>query len=149
VTDTAAVLEHAADVLDFDQPVAVLLMGVLGHLPHLDTARIIVAGLLDPLPAGSYLALYDDTLPLDPVARTRMQQAQHAYAQSGAVPYWSRTTGDVASLFTGLELVDPGLVRIPLWRPGTLHRDSRVGPLQAFPVGQDDVAAYGGAARKS
>jgi len=105
-------------MLDFNQPITLMLMGILGHLPELDTARTVVHELPDPLPAGSYLALYDDTLPLEPAARIRMQQAQHTYAETGAVLYWSRRSGDIASLFDGLDLVDPGFVRIPLWWPG-------------------------------
>ena len=149
MTDTATIIKQAAELLDFDQPIALMFMGILGHLPDLNTARAVVRELLDPLPPGSYLALYDDTLPLDPAARDRMQQAQQTYAETGAVPYWSRPSGDIASLFGGLNLVDPGFVRIPLWRPGTVPGENRLRTLHAFPSGQTHVAAYGGVARKT
>ena len=44
-------------------------------------------------------------------------QAQETYNRSGAVPYHLRTPEQIAGFFEGLELVEPGLVSVPRWRP--------------------------------
>lgn len=152
IADTDLIIERAGALLDFDQPVGLLFIGVLGHVPDLDTARGIVIRLLGHLPAGSYLALSDHTLPVDSEARERMQQAEDEYAGTGAAPYRSRASGDIASLFAGLDLVDPGFVRVPLWRPGSLPGEDLL-PAITPPVApsensDDNVFTFGGVARK-
>jgi hypothetical protein len=93
--------------------VALLLMGVMGHISDHDEARRIVGGLLGGLPAGSYLALADS------ISSGRAhQEAGEQYAQTGAVPYQLRSPGQIKDFFTGLKLVDPGVVPVPEWRPG-------------------------------
>src|SRR5271155_197246 len=57
--DADKVLREAAQWLDLTQPVALTFMGVLGHVVDHDEARLIVAGLLDGLPSGSYLSIND------------------------------------------------------------------------------------------
>src|SRR5918992_651299 len=59
--DPDAVLRGAAETLDFTQPIAITLMGILGHITDYTEARSIVKRLLDPLPSGSYLAISDGT----------------------------------------------------------------------------------------
>ena len=59
--DPDKILEAAANTLDFAQPVALILMGIVGHVSDYDEARSIVTRLLDALPSGSYLALDDGT----------------------------------------------------------------------------------------
>ena len=59
MTDPEKVLQEAAKWLDLTQPVALTFMGVLGHVTDHDEARSIVAGLLDGLSSGSYLAIND------------------------------------------------------------------------------------------
>jgi len=103
----------AAETLDFTQPVALMLMNILGHLGDYDEARSIVRRLLDALPSGSYLAHCDGTNVLD----NGMDEALRVYRQSGAVPYYARTLEQVAGFFEGLELVEPGVVSCPRWRP--------------------------------
>jgi hypothetical protein len=149
MTDSATILDQAAELLDFDQPIALMFMGVLGHVTSLETARGIVRRLLDRLPSGSYLAHWDDTLPLDPEARRRALKAQRDYADTGAVPYWSRPSGELASFYYGLDFVDPGFVRVPLWRPDiTPPGHSTLATLPSTPT-QGNVTVFGGVARKS
>ncbi|TDC86055.1 SAM-dependent methyltransferase [Actinomadura sp. 7K507] len=106
------ILEAARQRLDFDQPIALMLMGILGHIDPYQRARDIVATLLDALPSGSYLAIAeaDDTHP-------PFVESMRAYAESGAVPYRLRSPEQIRGFFTGLELVEPGLVAPYTWRP--------------------------------
>jgi hypothetical protein len=130
--DPAAIFVAARKILDFEQPIALILSGVLGHVDDTDQARAIVRELLEPLPSGSYLSLNDGTS----VISQEMQEAQDGYNESGAMPYKLRTPDEIASYFDGLELVEPGVVSCPRWRP-----DERVDtPL--------DIDAFGGIGRK-
>ena len=110
--DPDTILDAAVRTLDFSQPVALMLMGILGHFDY-DEARSIVKRLLDPLPSGSYLTLNDGTN----IISEKFVQAQETYNRSGAVPYHLRSPEQIAGFFEGLELVEPGLVSVPRWRP--------------------------------
>ena len=111
-----------------------MLMGILGHIGDYDEARSIVKRLLDPLPSGSYLALNDGTN----VISQAFAQAQQRYNESGALPYHLRSPAQIAGFFDGLELVEPGLVSVPRWRPDPAD----AGDLPA------EVDAFGGVGRK-
>ncbi|HZD01772.1 MAG TPA: SAM-dependent methyltransferase, partial [Actinomycetes bacterium] len=71
--------------------VALMLLGILGHVGDYDEACSIVKRLLDPLPSGSYLALYDGTN-IDEAD----VEAQERYNESGAVPYHLRSPEQIA-----------------------------------------------------
>jgi hypothetical protein len=133
--DPDKILATAAATLDFTRPVALMLMGILGHVADYDQARSIVGRLLTALPSGSYLALNDGTN----VISKAFEQAQEGYNQSGAVPYILRSPDQIAGFFDGLELVEPGVVSCPRWRPDPV--DSSAGR----PV---EVDACGGVGRK-
>jgi O-methyltransferase involved in polyketide biosynthesis len=109
IRDPAAILAAAA--LDFTRPVALMLMGIMGHFTDAE-AYPIVAHLLAGLPAGSYFALYDgaDT-------NEAFNRAQQGYNDSGAVPYHLRSPERFERYFEGLKLVEPGVVPVPHWRP--------------------------------
>jgi hypothetical protein len=83
--------------LDFTQPIALMLMGILGHIGDHDEARSILKRLLDPLPSGSYLALKDGTN----VISQAFAQAQQRYNESGALPYHLRSPEQIAGFSTG------------------------------------------------
>ena len=106
------VLQEAAQWLDLTQPVALTLMGVLGHVTDHGRARSIVAGLLDGLPAGSYLAINDSINTSE-----ALEEALRQYEASGAVPYRTRSLEQFTGYFDGLELVEPGVVPVIDWRP--------------------------------
>src|SRR5438045_1045077 len=78
------ILETAAGLLDFTQPVALMLMGIMGHFTD-DEAYPIVSRLQAGLPPGSYFALYDGAS-----TNEALNQAQQGYKDSGAVPYHLR-----------------------------------------------------------
>jgi len=107
----AAILGTAAELLDFKQPIALMLMGIMGHFTD-EEAYPIVRRLLDGLPSGSYFALYDGA-----DVNEAFNVAQRGYNESGAVPYHLRSPGQFARFFEGLELVAPGVVPVPQWRP--------------------------------
>jgi hypothetical protein len=106
------ILEAAAKVLDFTKPIALMLMGILGHIEDGDEARTIVRRLQNALPSGSYFVHYDGTN-IDHALR----EAQQDYDDTGAIPYVLRSPEEIARYHEGLELVEPGIVPCPLWRP--------------------------------
>ncbi|MEV0402944.1 SAM-dependent methyltransferase [Actinoallomurus sp. NPDC050550] len=132
VREPEEILKAAARTLDFDRPVAVILMGVLAHVADYDEARSIVRRLLDPLPSGSHLAVRDGT-----DTDEAYVEATRQYAAGGAVPYNLRSPERIAGFLDGLELVEPGVVSCPLWRPETTS-----------PVPVEEVPVYGGVGRK-
>jgi S-adenosyl methyltransferase len=133
--DPGKILDAAAQTLDFTKPIALMLMGILGHIGDHDEARSIVKRLLDALPSGSYLALNDGTN----VISQAFVQAQQRYNESGALPYHLRSPEQIAGFFDGLELVEPGLVSVPRWRPEPADAG---GELPA------EIDAFGGVGRK-
>jgi len=110
--DPEKVLQEAAKWLDLTQPVALTLMGVLGHVTDYAEARSIVAALLDGLTAGSYLAINDSINTSE-----ALEDALRQYEASGAVPYRTRSLEQFAGFFDGLELVEPGVILVADWRP--------------------------------
>ncbi|MFC6883496.1 SAM-dependent methyltransferase [Actinomadura yumaensis] len=110
--DPAAILAQAREPLDFEQPIALILNGIMGHVADHAEAHAIIRHLLDALPSGSYLSLSDGT-DMDPAS----VEAHRQYNQSGAIPYNLRPPAQIAAFFEGLELVEPGLVTFTEWRP--------------------------------
>jgi O-methyltransferase involved in polyketide biosynthesis len=110
--DTDTIRREAARTLDFSQPVALMLLGILGHLDEYDEARSIVDRLVSVLPSGSFLAITDSANTSDGVI-----EAARIWNQTANPRYHLRTPAQIAAFFDGLELVDPGVVPAPLWRP--------------------------------
>jgi hypothetical protein len=129
--DPEAIIRGASEVLDFTRPVAVLMLGVLGHIADADRARVIVRTLLDHVSSGSYLVVADcaDT------SEAAVAAHRH-YNDSGAVPYYVRSPSLMGEFFDGLELLEPGVLPVTHWRPD---------PASAPPV---PVNVYCGVARK-
>jgi hypothetical protein len=110
--DPEKILRGAAHTLDINQPVALMLMGILGHIEDYAEARAIVRHLLAVLPSGSYFVHYDGT-----DTDADLVKAQAGYDDTGAVPYVLRSPEQIAAYYEGLELLAPGIVSCPLWRP--------------------------------
>ncbi|MEV5413070.1 SAM-dependent methyltransferase [Thermopolyspora sp. NPDC052614] len=110
--DPDRIIAQAAKTLDFDRPIALMLMGILGHIDGYDLARSLVRRLVDALPAGSYLALYDGV-----EGNAASHQALDDYSSRGAVPYHLRSREEIVGFFDGLDLVEPGVVPLSEWRP--------------------------------
>src|SRR6266508_3430188 len=110
--DTETILREAARTLDFTKPVALMLMGILGHVKDDEEVRSIIKRLMDAMPSGSYLAHCDGTN-----TSPEMVAAQDQYNQSAPLPYYVRSPEQIASFYEGLELLPPGVVRVTDWRP--------------------------------
>jgi hypothetical protein len=112
--DPADVLAGAARTLDFRQPAAVLLLGVLWHVLDDGEAATIISGLMGPLAAGSYLAIEHPTLE---VTGPKMAQAIAVWNTHGTPPGTHRTPQQLQQLLAGLDLVQPGIVPCTRRRP--------------------------------
>jgi S-adenosyl methyltransferase len=110
--DPDKLLQEAARTLDFGQPVAVMLMGILGHIEDDDQAQSIVNTLVGAVPSGSYLTMYDST-----DTSKEVVEAARIWNQSAKPPYHLRSPERIARFFDGLKLVEPGIVSTLEWRP--------------------------------
>ncbi|MEU6563372.1 SAM-dependent methyltransferase [Nocardia nova] len=127
------IVAEAHAILNLNEPVAVMFMGVLGHARSYEDVLRIVRTVMAAVPPGSYLVLWDGTD--DSPAYVDLCAE---YAKSGGTPYHPRTREQIAAVFDGLELIDPGFTCITGWRTNT----SEIGRTC-------DIAAFGGVARKS
>jgi hypothetical protein len=133
VRDVAAIIGAAAETLDFTQPTALMLLGVMHLIQDSEGPWEIVARLMAELPSGSYLVLSHPASDIHP----GQAEAQRRYNERVSTPQTLRTRAEVSRFFEGLDLVPPGLVYVHAWRPG---------PDDIVPPG--GVSAYGGVARK-
>jgi hypothetical protein len=114
--DTQTILAAAARTLDFSKPVAVMLIAVLHLIGDEDDPRGIVAKLMGAVPTGSYLVLSHVASDIEPEKMAEMgKRLNRLLAQKGTY----RSHDQVVHLFEGLEVVEPGVVAIPQWRPGS------------------------------
>jgi hypothetical protein len=104
---------QAGGLIDLSRPVVVLLAAILHFIADDENPAQIVRAFTEAMPAGSYLILShasQDAMP-EESARAR---GMYRGASASLV---TRSRADIAAFFTGLELVDPGLVRTSQWRP--------------------------------
>jgi len=107
--------------LDWDRPIGLLLCGILHYILDEDDPAGLVATLYRALPPGSYVFIHHLLDSEDPASAT-LQAAM----QKGLGRTQFRTFAQIRKLFTGLELVEPGVVLVPDWRPdpgtpGVIH----------------------------
>ena len=112
--DPDDILAKAARTLDFTQPVGLMLLGILHHLPDADEPYLIVARLVSALAPGSFVAVNHST------------SAVHGAAMEEAVAHWNRvgtpsmtlrTPEQITRFFDGLDLLPPGVISCSRWRP--------------------------------
>jgi S-adenosyl methyltransferase len=103
-------------VLDWNRPIAILAIAIFHFVADDSEALRIVRTLCDALPGGSYLALTHATH--DRVDAPNVARVEEVYERT-SVPFHFRTRSQIARLFEGLELTEPGVVYLPLWRPET------------------------------
>lgn len=137
LNDPASILDVARQKLDFSQPVAIMMMGILGHIGDPGesddkTALSVVGQLKAALPSGGYLVIRDAT---DTVASHI--EALRVYQRTGAVPYHLRSPAQITRFFDGLTAVEPGVVPVQRWRPD--ERSAQFGA---------DINMWGGVAAK-
>lgn len=102
-------------LIDFDQPVAVLLVALLHFVSDDAEAASIAAGMHATLPSGSYLVL-THAMPGD-VNADVVKEGRQVYSGSSAGSITPRTPDRVEALFEGLELLPPGLTNVTRWAP--------------------------------
>jgi S-adenosyl methyltransferase len=111
------------ELIDFNQPVALLLMAILHFIPDDEDPLGIVARFRDALPAGSYLAISHGTrdIParpdMSPEEMTDMGTRVEQLYQLTTGTLVTRTRAQIEPFFDGLELLPPGVVEIQRWRP--------------------------------
>ena len=131
--DTGTILEQASQMLDFSRPVAIMLIAILHAIGDDDDPYQIVAKLMDAAPPGSYLVLSHVASDIDPEqiadATARLNQVSRQH-------FTLRDHAQVLRFFDGLELLEPGLVRVEEWRASELEARHR-------------SAVWGGVGRKS
>jgi hypothetical protein len=133
-----AILAHpkVRALIDFTQPAALLLVAIMHFITGAENPARILAVFRDALPAGSYLALSHATADFRPAAA----HAAAAVYDQATSPVTLRTRAQVAAFFDGWDLIEPGLVQVPQWRP-----DGRRPRRQEL----ERAWVYGGVARKS
>jgi hypothetical protein len=131
--DPENILSEAAEVLDFSQPVAVLLLGILHSIGDSSDPHGLVRRLVQAIPGGSYLAIGHLTADIYP---EMTEFARALNERSIDAPLVLRDHAQVAGFFAGLELVDPGVVQLSRWRPQSEEESAAA------------AALWGGVARK-
>ncbi|MBG0821718.1 SAM-dependent methyltransferase [Planomonospora sp. ID91781] len=132
--DPQHILRVAAQTLDFTEPVALMLLGILHHIVDDAEAGKIVQELVDALPSGSYLAIAHATAEVHGDA---MHEAMRRFMERGGTPIVARDRRHLATFFDGLELLEPGVVSCSRWRA------------EAEPWGEpEEVSQFCGVARK-
>jgi hypothetical protein len=101
-------------LIDFTQPVALLLLAVLHFVPDEADPAQIMATLREAVPPGSYLVICHACRDVKP---DTADNATAVYTSRVAAQLRVRTRDEIAALFEGFTLVEPGLVWIPEWRP--------------------------------
>jgi hypothetical protein len=128
--------EQAQRLLDFSQPVGLFMLLLLHFMPDEWDPAGIVAGYRDVIPSGSYLAV--SHVAADGDARN-LGDAVKVYDQNTHNQPFPRTHGEVLCFFDGFDLVDPGLVGCPMWRPdgmGGISDDPAINSLPYAGVGR-------------
>jgi S-adenosyl methyltransferase len=112
-SDPDTILGRATGTLDFSQPVAFTLLGILQVLkdPHAVTSR-----LLDAVPSGSYLAISVPASDLEPEVQAVL--ARRLNEDLPGITYTFCSHADVTRFFDGMELLEPGVVPLNYWRSG-------------------------------
>ncbi len=131
--DPEKVLEGARRTLDFDQPIALTLLGILNFVPDDADAIGLVARLAEVLPPGSYVAISHPTTEIN---GETMIEALRLWNEGPAAKMVLRSAAQVRRLFADLELVEPGVVSCSQWRPDAGESS-------------EPVPHYGGVARKA
>ncbi len=118
VRDPGKILREAVKLLDFSEPVAVMLNGIMHFIPDEDRPYEIVATLLDAVPPGSYLAMSHQASDLYPEEMCELAHVWNERARK-TERLTLRGRPEVARFFDRLALVAPGVVQICKWRPRT------------------------------
>jgi hypothetical protein len=111
--DPGKILAEAGATLNLREPVAIIMVDLLNFIDDDDAASLSIAAMLAGVPSGSYLAIMHPASDLDPA----LLEAERRWNQLAAQRVRLRSREDVTGFLAGLELVEPGLVTVPEWRP--------------------------------
>jgi O-methyltransferase involved in polyketide biosynthesis len=118
IRDTSEVLAGAARTLDFDRPIALMMLGVLNHVLDDAEARGLVADLVAGLADGSYLVIsHTCDATTDELDGEAMRRAVREVMERGGTPIRARSPEQIEELFDGARLLEPGVVSCSRWRP--------------------------------
>ncbi|XVS65943.1 SAM-dependent methyltransferase [Actinosynnema sp. CA-299493] len=124
LTDPDAVLAgaRATGLIDFAEPVGVLAVGVFHFVPPERDPAGVVAAYRDAVAPGSHLALSQFSDDLQPEEMAGVV----AVMRESPDPMFPRTRAEITALFDGFDLVEPGVVPLPRWRPeeGSVEEDA-------------------------
>ncbi|SFT04993.1 SAM-dependent methyltransferase [Saccharopolyspora flava] len=109
---TEEILQAASRTLNFQQPMAVMLLGILNFISDTDQARDIVRRLVGAIPSGSYVVISHPTTELDGEAN---REAMAFWNKNATPPITARGHDDIAGFVDDLELVEPGIVSCARW----------------------------------
>jgi precorrin-6B methylase 2 len=138
VRDPDTILTAAHRLLDFTEPVAIMLVGILHHIEDTEESHRVVRRLVDALPSGGYLVINHAT---SAVFGDASKRAAQQYNDAGGRPSVTlRSPEEIARYFDGLDLVEPGLVSCARWRPDGIDVATWGAP--------DEVDEFAGIARK-
>jgi hypothetical protein len=137
LNDPAAIMgsPEVRETFDFTRPVALCLIAVVHFIRDEAEVRSIIERLMEPLPAGSFLAL--STITLDSAPGKLVSAAVAEFNRRGIMSK-ARTKAQIEEFFTGFELLEPGVVPVHRWRPDDA----------AFAIDDSMVSMYGGLAIK-
>ena len=130
VHDPERILREAGRTLDFSQPVALMLLAIVQFIMDDQQAESVVKRLIDAVPSGSYLVVSHATNEVN----TEVMDAHLAHWNAHGTPkFCYRTRDQISRYFDGLEMLEPGSVFLPFWRPDAGDQ----------PVPMDGICAVG------
>ncbi|MFD1661511.1 SAM-dependent methyltransferase [Streptomyces caeni] len=109
-------------LIDLNRPVALLLVAILHFVEDADDPYGAVAELRDALAPGSLLVLTHASYEGVPLAQEQAEGAVDVY-KNIRNPLIMRSREEIARFFEGYDMVEPGLVPMPIWRPDTAPED--------------------------
>jgi hypothetical protein len=112
--DPEAILRQARQLLDFSQPVAIMLVAVLHHIHEADDPHEIVAQLRASVPSGSHLVI---THPAKDIQADRVAEVARRYNAQVPAGQTRRTEDEVGQFFGDWQILEPGVTQTVLWRP--------------------------------
>jgi S-adenosyl methyltransferase len=116
IREPGKILAEAAGTLDLRQPVAVMMLAVLHVIDDDDDPYGIVARTMEALPPGSYLAISHGASDINTEVMADVAGRLKTLMPPGQKPAF-RDRAEVLRLFSGLDLLEPGVVPLPQWRP--------------------------------
>jgi hypothetical protein len=127
--DPGKILAEASRTLDFTKPVAITLIAILHHITDYDEAQSIVTRLVEAIPSGSYLVIAHST---NVIYGARSDEAVARWNKFGTPPVILRSPAQIGAFLDGLELLEPGVVSTPRWRPDAVDIGGRPQEVDQF-----------------